>query len=303
MTKTKIVFAGFMGAILMSVGAANAATTSVATKGYVDQQVKTVQNTVTELQENSVTIEDVTNAVNNSITELDLGDTYEAVANKVNSISASMSAADKATKYPTVGAVLDAMPTLTEADKQAIADLTGEDGLITRVGEVENAVETLTGDGTGSVAKSIADAISSHTTVADSKYQAQSTAAYSLGNADGGWTAMTDAEQAALKSGITAAKVAEYDNLAGENGTIANIQKAVTDLDEYIKDEENGLTALVSENADAIAKNTEDIAANAAEIAKKITMPAECTAENSTCVLMVSNGDIAWTPVTSPVED
>lgn len=318
MTKTKIAFAGFMGAILMSVGAASAATTSVATKGYVDQQVKTVQDTlgdsksglvadVAALKENAVTEEDM----NSTIDGLNL-DQYELSSNKVGVISDDMSDTDKANKYPTAGAVLDQLSKvgLSDEDKQAIADLTGENGLITRVDNVEGTVDTLTGSGEGSVAKSIADAISEHNTAADEKYQAQSKAAYSLGNAEGGWTALSTDEQAALKSGITAEKVAAYDAVAGDNGTIAEMQTTIDDLDADINDETNGLKAIVGENAaaiednaDAIAKNAEDIATNAAAIADKITMPDECTAVNSTCVLMSSNGTISWTPVTSPVED
>ena len=312
--KTKIVFAGVMGAILMSAGA-NAATTSVATKGYVDQQVKGVQTTINNLGDTYATTESVTNAINDAVTDLNLGDTYEVLANKVNAISASMSEQDKTTKYPTVKAVLDAMPTLTEADKQAIADLTGENGLITRVGKVESAVETLNGADTveGSVAKSIADAISTHTTAADAKYQAQSTADLQIGTTGGKFRDMTVAEKAALASGVTAEKVTAYDALTGDTGTVAELQKAidglngedgtittinttVTELQTVVGDETAGLVA-------DVAANTAAITANTAAIANKITMPADCASGNKVCVLMVSDGTVSWTPVTSPVED
>ncbi|MCM1294641.1 MAG: hypothetical protein NC311_03705 [Muribaculaceae bacterium] len=221
MSKNKIVFAGVMGAILMSAGA-NAATTSVATKGYVDQQVKGVQTTVSQLGDTYATIESVTGAIN----DLNLSETYEALTNKVNAISNTMSAEEKATKYPTVGAVLDAMPSLTDADKEAIKDLTGENGLITRVETIESTIKDLTGDGENSVAQQIADALDPYSTTAESNaaYQVQSTAAYSVGNADGEWEPLSSAQVAALDSGIT------KEIVANTAGAITNLQSAIVGL-------------------------------------------------------------------------
>ena len=308
MTKTKIAFAGFMGAILMSVGAANAATTSVATKGYVDQQVKNVQAIVDEVQENYVTLDDVTKAIEN----VDLS-AYQTVANISQTLN-GLTDEQKALRYPSVAAVAAAIENLdlglTTEQITQLKELVQSDGVVAQIDSLKTQVDTLTGDGEGSIAKSIADAITEHTAEADDTYQAKSTAAYSMGNATGGWTALTAAEQAALTSGITAEKVASYDALAGDEGTIAGMQATIDGLDTDINDEENGLKTIVAENAaaiednaDAIKQNKEDIAANTAAIADKITMPAECTSENSTCVLMVSGGTVAWTPVTSPVED
>ena len=308
--KTKIVFAGVMGAILMSVGA-NAATT-LATKGYVDQQVDAVNTTITNLGDTYATPDSVTNAINNAVNDLNL-DTYEVLANKVNAISETMSEEEKTTKYPTVKAVLDAMPTLSEQDKQAIANLTGNNGLITRVGKVETAVETLNGakNVEGSVAKQIADAIATHKTEADDAYQAKSTADLQIGTTGGVFRDMTDAEKAALASGITFGKVAGYDaaktavdELTGEGGAIKELQTVVGDENSgLVKDVAANKTA-ISKNADDIAKNAAAIATNKTDIAKRILTPtAECTGPESTCVLMIRSNNVVWTPVTEPVND
>ncbi len=313
--KNKIIFAGFMGAILMSVGAANAATTTIATKGYVDSRVNTVQESVDTLETNAITAQEVADAIDTKVTELNLGTTYEALTNKVQAISSSMSAEDQQKKYPSVKAVLDAMPNLTDEDKQAIADLTGPDGLITRVDSLETSVGTLTGTGDGSVAKSIADAITTHTTAADAKYQARSMADLQIGTTGGVFRDMTTAEKAALASGVTADKVAAYDVLAGDGeGSVAALQTAVdglngadgtvTQLTTIVGATANdGLQKKVADNTTNIATNADAIAENTAAIADKITMPAACASGNQTCVLMVSNGTVSWTPVTTPVDD
>lgn len=323
MTKTKIAFAGVMGAILMSVGA-NAATTSVATKGYVDQLVKGVQTSVDNLGDTYATPSSVANAINNAVTDLNLGGTYQTLANKVDAISSSMSEEEQKTQYPSVKAVLDAMPTLTEADKQAIANLTGDNGLITRVGKVETSVATLTGSGEGSVTKSIVDAISTHASEADRKYQAKSTADLQIGTTGGVFRDMTDDEKAALSSKITAEKVTSYDttkttvdNLTKEGGTIANLQTVVGN-------EEAGLVADVKANAANIKTNTANIATNTANISginanigegfsatntvasvlnTKVTIPESCAMGAEACVPMLRGNAVTWTPLTIPVDD
>lgn len=300
--KTKIVFAGVMGAILMSVGA-NAATT-LATKGYVDQQVDAVNTTITNLGDTYATLDSVTNAINNAVNDLNL-DTYEVLANKVNAISETMSEEEKTTKYPTVKAVLDAMPTLSEQDKQAIANLTGNNGLITRVGKVETAVETLNGADTveGSVAKQIADAIETHKTEADNTYQAKSTADLQIGTTGGVFRNMTDAEKAALASGITVGKVAGYDTTKDTVDGLMGVDGTITKLENVVGDASKGLVKDVATNKTDIADNASNIAKNAEAITKKLDIPAACVSGNETCVLMTSNGTVSWTPVTSPVND
>lgn len=81
MTKTKIAFAGVMGAILMSVGANAATITSVATKGYVDQEVGKVQTTVDNLGDTYVTMQQVADAIGADLAngKIDLSD-YQLTA-------------------------------------------------------------------------------------------------------------------------------------------------------------------------------------------------------------------------------
>lgn len=272
--KTKIVFAGVMGAILMSVGA-NAATTSVATKGYVDQLVG---NTVTSMDAKYVTMQQVADAIGADLAngKIDLSD-YQLTADMVTTALADVAAGDQDKKYPSVGAVLDAIDTkisalgLSPEQIESLKELLGADGVAASISALQSDVNTLktdvatlNGEGEGSVAKSIADAISTHTIAADAKYQAQSTADLQIGTTGGKFRDMTVAEKAALASGVTAEKVTAYDALTGDTGTVAELQKA---------------------------------------IANKITMPADCASGNKVCVLMVSDGTVSWTPVTSPVED
>ena len=320
--KTKIVFAGVMGAILMSVGA-NAATT-LATKGYVDQLVG---NTVTSMDAKYVTMKQVADAIGAGLADgkIDLS-AYQLTDNIVTEALANVVGDDKNTKYPSVGAVLDAIDAkisalnLSPEQIESLKGLLGSEGVVASINKLENDVNTLktdvatlNGEGEGSVAKSIADAISTHTIAADAKYQAQSTADLQIGTTGGKFRDMTVAEKAALASGVTAEKVTAYDALTGDTGTVAELQKAidglngedgtittinttVTELQTVVGDENSGLVKDVAANKTAIAANT-------AAIANKITMPAACASGNQTCVLMVANGIVSWTPVTSPVED
>lgn len=345
MTKTKIAFAGVMGAILMSVGANAATITSVATKGYVDQEVGKVQTTVDNLGDTYVTMQQVADAIGADLAngKIDLS-AYQLTADMVTTALADVAAEDQDTKYPSVGAVLDAIDTkisalgLSPEQIESLKELLGADGVAASISALQSDVTALkTQVGTGTVADQIADAISTHTTAADGKYQAQSTADLQIGTTGGKFRDMTVAEKAALASGITEAKVAGYDEakttvdgLTGTDGTITKLQTAidglngkdgqpgkietiettVSQIETIVGDETNGLVAdvkansdAIAENAAAIADNAADIATNTAAIANKITMPAACASGNQTCVLMVANGTVSWTPVTSPVED
>ncbi len=87
-------------------------------------------------------------------------------------------------------------------------------GLQKAVADLQTSVEGLAGEGTGSVADQIADALTDYTTTADmntelGKKQDKSTVDYALGTAAGGWEPLTDAEKAALQSGVDTADVAQ----------------------------------------------------------------------------------------------
>ena len=307
--KTKIVFAGVMGAILMSAGA-NAATTTLATKGYVDQQVGGVNTAITNLDSKYVTIQQVTDAIDRNV---DLTP-YQTIANISQTLN-GLSDEQKAQKYPSVAAVADAIANLdlglTSEQIAELQKLIQSNGVVSQISTLQNEVAGLKSQvGTGTVANQIASAIQEHTTTADGKYQAQSTAAYSFGTAGGGWESLSGTQLNALNSGIDAEKVTAYDatkstvdELTKEDGTIKNLQTVVGNETSGLVADVKANSDAIAENAAAIAENAEDIATNAAAIANKITMPAACASGNQTCVLMSSNGNVAWTPVTSPVED
>ena len=311
--KTKIVFAGVMGAILMSVGA-NAATT-LATKGYVDQLVG---NTVTSMDAKYVTMKQVADAIGAGLADgkIDLS-AYQLTDNIVTEALANVVGDDKNTKYPSVGAVLDAIDAkisalnLSPEQIESLKNLLGEDGVAASISALQSdvntlktGVATLNGEGEGSVAKSIADAISTHTIAADAKYQAQSTADLQIGTTGGKFRDMTDAEKAALASGITAGKVSGYDATKDAVDGLTAEGGAIKELQTVVGDENSGLVKDVAANKTAIATNTANISTNSTEIAKRILKPtAECTGPESTCVLMIRSNNVVWTPVTSPVED
>lgn len=100
-------------------------------------------------------------------------------------------------------------------------------GHTTDIAGLKETVENLSGDGTGSVADQIAGALGGlgdDTTVKAEldKKQNKSTAAYSMGNAEGGWTALTTAEQGALTSGITSDDVTQITTNKTDIATINN---------------------------------------------------------------------------------
>ena len=61
--------------------------------------------------------------------------------------------------------------------------------------------------------------------------QPKSTAAYNLGNADGGWTQMTEGELAALQSGITEADVAQINTNKSDIATLSGTLDELTDIE------------------------------------------------------------------------
>lgn len=292
--KTKIVFAGVMGAILMSVGA-NAATT-LATKGYVDQQVDAVNTTITNLDSKYVTIQQVTDAIDKNV-DLTPYQTIANISQTLNGLSDEL----KAQKYPSVAAVADAIANLdlglTTEQIEQLQNLIKSDGVVSQISALQGDVAGLkTQVGTGTVANQIADAIATHKTQADNTYQAKSTADLQIGTTGGVFRDMTDAEKAALASGITKTKVTDYDATKTAVDELTAEGGAIKELQTVVGDENSGLVKDVAANKTAIAANT-------AAIANKITMPAACASGNQTCVLMVANGNVSWTPVTSPVED
>ena len=77
MKKSNIAFSGFMAAILVSVGAANAATTQIASKQYVDNKVGSVQESVTEVQNQYTTINETVTQLGDTINNEESGLTQQ----------------------------------------------------------------------------------------------------------------------------------------------------------------------------------------------------------------------------------
>ena len=77
MKKSNIAFSGFMAAILVSVGAANAATTRIASQQYVDNKVGSVQESVTEVQNQYTTINETVTQLGDTINNEESGLTQQ----------------------------------------------------------------------------------------------------------------------------------------------------------------------------------------------------------------------------------
>ena len=102
MKKTNIAFSGFMAAILIGAGAANAATVKIASQQYVDTKVSDVSTTVSSL---SGRVETLGTELGSKLNTTTAESTYEKVANKKDAIDSTSPTAS--TDYPTVKAVVD----------------------------------------------------------------------------------------------------------------------------------------------------------------------------------------------------
>lgn len=159
--------------VILGIVAANSADASIASKGYVDAQVKTsVSNTTFESfkTENTANIADAKKAGTDASAALETYKTSNdtAVAAKADTETVNAELAKKQDKLvSTDNVVINADNTIT---LKGIATDTGLADLQKTVGEHTTTLGTLTGDGDGSIAKSIADAISGEVTRADAAY-------------------------------------------------------------------------------------------------------------------------------------
>lgn len=159
--------------VMLGIVAANSADASIASKGYVDAQVKTsVSNTTFESfkTENTANIADAKKAGTDASAALETYKTSNdtAVAAKADTTTVTAELAKKQDKLvSTDNVVINADNTIT---LKGIATDTGLADLQKTVGEHTTTLGTLTGDGDGSIAKSIANAISGEVTRADGAY-------------------------------------------------------------------------------------------------------------------------------------
>lgn len=159
--------------VMLGIVAANSADASIASKGYVDAQVGTKVSTsdFTAFQTtNTSAIADAKKAGTDAAAALDTYKTSNdaAVAAKADTTTVNAELAKKQDKLvSTDNVVINDDNTIT---LKGIATDTGLADLQKTVGEHTTTLGTLTGDGDGSIAKSIADAISGEVTRADGAY-------------------------------------------------------------------------------------------------------------------------------------
>lgn len=150
-------------------------------------------------------------------------------------------------------------------------------------------------DAADAAQKSADDAAESATAAntAVTKKQDKSTAAYQMGNASGGWTTMTAAQQNALNSGVTSAKVTTYD---GYEATIAAKQTTaniVSDTSDYNDD----IASTTKYPSMAVAQDMASQAA-AGAVASKVNTAQGSSAANK-AVITNSSGNITTGTITS----
>lgn len=156
--------------VMLGIVAANSADASIASKGYVDAQVKTsVSNETfnTFKTENTANIADAKKAGTDASAALETYKTSNeaAVAKKADTETVNAELAKKQNKLvSTDNVVINDDNTIT---LKGIATDTGLADLQKTVGEHTTTLGTLTGDGDGSIAKSIADALKDYTTTAN----------------------------------------------------------------------------------------------------------------------------------------
>lgn len=200
--------------VMLGIVAANSADASIASKGYVDAQVKTsVSNATFETfkTENTANIADAKKAGTDASNALNAytATNDAAVAKKADTETVNAELAKKQNKLvSTDNVVINDDNTIT---LKGIATDTGLADLQKTVGEHTTTLGTLTGDGDGSIAKSIANAISGEVTRADAAYA-------------------TAAQGAKADTAVQPAAIADMETKANAAATYAT-QAALTTVD------------------------------------------------------------------------
>lgn len=159
--------------VMLGIVAANSADASIASKGYVDAQVDTKVSTsdfTTFQGTNTAAIAEAKKAGTEASAALEAYKTSNdaAVGKKADTETVNAELAKKQNKLvSTDNVVINDDNTIT---LKGIATDTGLADLQKTVGEHTTTLGTLTGDGDGSIAKSIANAISGEVTRADAAY-------------------------------------------------------------------------------------------------------------------------------------
>lgn len=293
-----IMFSGFMAAILTGV-ACSADAAVVASKEYVDARETSILDTVEQTYQksaNAVTEEKVQEKITAVVGTAEEG-LIKDVADNKNEISSL-----KAKDTELAGKI--------QANSDAIAILEGGEGaegsiasLTTKINENASNIEILNSDESvgGSVANKISSALENYSTSAqvDGKistalenYSTSEEVTTAISNASSTLTTEINKKQntitgdqlAALESGITAEKVANYDGYAT---TKQDIMSAGND---YVSIANNK----VSVNVDGtVAANNTGLITGSTVYAYALPKPTNCT--ETTCVLSVNGaGQPYW---------
>lgn len=320
-----IMFSGFMAAIMMSAtaGVANAAV-SVASRGYVDQQVGTKVSTSdfnTFKTENEAAIEDAKAA------GTDASDALDAYKTEVSNTYATQTYVGTFTS-DTAQTIVDYINEKTTgiATNTALGELQGKvtanEGAITALQNADTTIngklEVLEGEGEGSVAKAEADAIAAAKEYADGladNYDAAGTAA-------GLVKALEEGDVADNTSAINTLKSDVETNYAKTTAVTSAITEATKDLatkgttlahygitDASTTEQMNAAIGTAKSGAEATAKNYTDAEIDKLSALAQADFPQECTAGEKMCVLTltkVTDGGTpvyAWVALTEPSED
>ena len=245
--------------VMLGIVAANSADASIASKGYVDSQVgtKVSASDFTTFQEtNTAAIADAKAAGTATSAALETYKTSNdtAVAAKADSATVTAELAKKQDKLvSTDNVVINDDNTIT---LKGIATDTGLADLQKTVGEHTSTLGTLTGDGDGSIAKSIADAISGEVTRADAAYA-------------------TAAQGAKADTAVQPAAITDMETKTNASATYAT---------------KTALEGVTKDLADNYTKTM-----NLGTLAKA-PIPATCTDPNAAngCALILKNGVYSW---------
>ena len=144
MKKSNIAFSGFMAAILVSVGAANAAT-KIASQQYVDNKVGSVQESVTEVQNQYTTINETVTQLGDTINNEESGLTQQIknITQQIGDSSAGLvkDINDAKTTAESAKQTAESAQSATEALGATVGN--AESGLVKDVTDLKGQVGTL----------------------------------------------------------------------------------------------------------------------------------------------------------------
>ena len=145
MKKSNIAFSGFMAAILVSVGAANAATTRIASQQYVDNKVGSIQESVTQVQNQYTTINETVTQLGDTINNEESGLTQqiENITQQIGDSSAGLVKDVNDAKTTAESAKQAAESAQSAADALGVTVGNAESGLVKDVTDLKGQVGTL----------------------------------------------------------------------------------------------------------------------------------------------------------------